>query len=50
MLLENLVSGGVTLVSIIGVFAFFLSIVVQLTKDFVPKKFRLNFMSLFSHW
>ena len=38
MLLENLVSGGVTLVSIIGVFAFFLSIVVQLTKDFVPKK------------
>lgn len=37
MLFENFISDGVTLVSVIGVLAMFISIVVQLTKDFIPK-------------
>ena len=38
MTIEKLLSGGVTLVTIVGALAFFVSIVVQLTKDFIPKK------------
>lgn len=37
MSLETLLSGGVTLVSVVGVLAFFIAIVTQLTKDFIPK-------------
>lgn len=37
MLFENFISDGVTLVSVIGILAMFISIVVQLTKDFIPK-------------
>lgn len=35
--LETMLSGGVTLVSIVGVLAFFIAIVTQLTKEFIPK-------------
>lgn len=38
MTIENLVSGGITLVTLVGALAFFVSIVVQLTKEFIPKK------------
>lgn len=37
MTIEKLLSGGVTLVTIVGALAFFVSIVVQLTKDNIPK-------------
>lgn len=37
MTLENMLSNGVTLVSVVGVLAFFMTIVTQLTKDFIPK-------------
>ena len=38
MTIEKLMSGGVTLVTVIGALAFFVSIVTQLTKEFIPKK------------
>lgn len=38
MTIDNLLSGGVTLVTIVGALSFFVSIVVQITKDFIPKK------------
>lgn len=37
MLFENFINDGITLISIVGVLAMFISIVVQLTKDFIPK-------------
>lgn len=37
MTLENLLSGGVTLASIVGVLSLCVAIVVQLTKEFIPK-------------
>lgn len=37
MSLETMLSGGVTLVSVVGVLAFFIAIVTQLTKEFIPK-------------
>ena len=38
MTIEKLMSSGVTLVTIVGSLAFFVSMVTQLTKDFIPKK------------
>lgn len=37
MTIEKLMSGGVTLVTVIGALAFFVSIVTQLTKELIPK-------------
>lgn len=37
MSIDMLLSSGATLVTLIGAFSFFVSIVVQLTKDFIPK-------------
>ena len=34
---ENLLNSGVTLISVISVMALFISIVTQLTKEFIPK-------------
>lgn len=46
MTLDKLLSGGVTLVTVIGALAFFVSIVVQLTKEFIPKKFPTKLYTL----
>lgn len=35
--LESLLTGGITVVSIVGILAFFVALVTQLTKDFIPK-------------
>ena len=37
MSIENLLTGGVTLVTLIGALSFFVSIIAQLTKEFIPK-------------
>ena len=37
MTVEKLLSGGVTLATIVGGLAFLISIIVQLTKEFIPK-------------
>ena len=37
MLLENLLANGITLVMVVGALAFFVSIITQLTKEFVIK-------------
>lgn len=34
---ENLLTGCVTLVTVIGALSFFVSLVIQLTKEFIPK-------------
>lgn len=38
MTIEKLISGGASLVTLVGAVAFFVSVVVQLTKEFIPKK------------
>lgn len=37
MSIENLLTGEVTLVTLIGALSFFVSIIAQLTKEFIPK-------------
>ena len=37
MSIENLLTGGITLVTVVGALSFFVSIITQLTKEFVPK-------------
>lgn len=37
MPIESLLTGGVTLITVVGALSFFVSIITQLTKEFVPK-------------
>jgi hypothetical protein len=37
MSIENIIKDSATIMTLVGVYAFFISIVVQLTKEFVPK-------------
>lgn len=37
MSIENLLANGVTLFTLIGALSFFVSVITQLTKDFIPK-------------
>lgn len=47
MTIEKLLSGGASLVTIVGAVALFVSIVVQFTKEFIPKRIPTKLYVLF---